>query len=59
MLANAIAEALPYKPEYVYGVECSPGRGDSKSGISAIRGGTIGGELEFSSAGRTRLLNLH
>ncbi|MGE4354004.1 MAG: 4-hydroxy-tetrahydrodipicolinate reductase [Oscillospiraceae bacterium] len=52
MLANAIAEALPYKPEYVYERESVRRvRGEHEIGISAIRGGTIVGEHEVLFCG--------
>ena len=52
MLANAVAEALPYKPEYIYERESVRHvRGKNEIGISAIRGGTIVGEHEVIFCG--------
>lgn len=52
MLADAVAEGLPYQPEYVYERESvRQPRGRHELGISAVRGGTIVGEHEVLFCG--------
>ena len=52
MLANAVAEGLPYEAQYVYERESvRQPRGKNEIGISAIRGGTIVGEHEVIFCG--------
>lgn len=52
MLANAVAEGLPYEAKYVYERESvRQPRGKNEIGISAIRGGTIVGEHEVIFCG--------
>lgn len=52
MLADAVAEGLPYEAKYVYERESvRQPRGKNEIGISAIRGGTIVGEHEVLFCG--------
>lgn len=52
MLADAVAEGLPYSPEYVFErSSVRRPRGEHELGISAIRGGTIVGEHEVIFCG--------
>jgi 4-hydroxy-tetrahydrodipicolinate reductase len=59
MLAEALSEALPYKPEYVYDRHNSvQARGEGQIGFSSVRGGTIIGEHEIIFAGPDEVLEL-
>lgn len=59
MLADAAAEVLPYKAEYVYDRHNVRQKRDTKEiGISSVRGGTIVGEHEVIFAGTDEVLTL-
>jgi 4-hydroxy-tetrahydrodipicolinate reductase len=59
MLAEAVSEALPYKPEYVYDRHDSrEKRGQQQIGFSSVRGGTIIGEHEVIFAGPDEVMEL-
>ncbi len=59
MLAESVASALPYKPEYVYDRNSNYGpRGKNEIGISSVRGGTIPGEHEVIFAGNQEVLEI-
>lgn len=59
MLADAVSEALPYTPEYVYDRHSvRRPREKTEIGISAIRGGTIVGEHDVIFAGRDEVITL-
>ncbi len=59
MLAEAIASALPYEPEYVYDRNSNYGpRGKKELGISSVRGGTIPGEHEVIFAGNQEVIEI-
>lgn len=57
MLADAVAEGLPYEAKYVYERESvRQPRGKNEIGISAIRGGTIVGEHEVLFCGTDEVI---
>jgi len=59
MLADAAADALPYKPQYTYERESkSKPRDKHEIGISAIRGGTIVGQHDVIFAGQDEVIEL-
>lgn len=59
MLADAVAEALPYDAEYVYDRhERREKRPAHEIGISAIRGGTIVGEHTVLFCGRDEIIEI-
>ena len=59
MLADAVSEALPYDPEYVYDRhERREKRPAHEIGIHTVRGGTIVGEHEVLFAGRDELIEI-
>lgn len=59
MLANAISESLPEKPEYVYDRHAvRQKRTRNEIGIHAVRGGTIVGEHEILFAGEDEVITL-
>lgn len=59
LLADAISEALPYKPEYVYDRHSVRHPRDRRElGIASIRGGTIAGDHEVLFAGRDEVIEL-
>lgn len=59
MLAESIASALPYKPEYVYDRNSNYGpRSKTEIGISSIRGGTLTGEHEVIFAGNQEVIEI-
>ena len=59
MLADAVSEALPYDPEYVYDRhERREKRPAHEIGIHTLRGGTIVGEHEVLFAGRDELIEI-
>ena len=59
MLANAIAEATHFKPEYVYDRHnIRQKRKSTEIGMHAIRGGTIVGEHEVIFAGMDEVITL-
>ena len=59
MLADAVADALPYKAEYVYDRhERRAKRPAHEIGISAIRGGTIVGEHSVLFCGRDEIIEV-
>ena len=59
MLADAVAEALPYDAEYVYDRhERRAKRPAHEIGISAIRGGTIVGEHSVLFCGRDEIIEI-
>lgn len=59
MLADAVAEALPYKAEYTYDRhERREKRPHNEIGIHAVRGGTIVGEHTVMFAGRDEIIEL-
>ena len=59
MLANAVADALPYEAEYVYDRhERREKRPAHEIGISAIRGGTIVGEHSVLFCGRDEIIEI-
>lgn len=59
MLADAAAEALPYRPEYVYDRQSVRKPRDPREiGISSVRGGTIVGDHEVIFAGRDEVIEL-
>ena len=59
MLADAVADALPYKAEYVYDRhERRAKRAAHEIGISAIRGGTIVGEHSVLFCGRDEIIEV-
>ena len=59
MLADAVADALPYKAEYVYDRhERREKRPAHEIGISAIRGGTIVGEHSVLFCGRDEIIEI-
>ena len=58
-LADAIADALPYDPEFVYGRHsANEKRKKTEIGIHAIRGGTIVGEHDILFAGNDELIEI-
>lgn len=59
MLADAVAEALPYEAEYVYDRQGRRQKRDTREiGISAVRGGTIVGEHSVMFCGRDEVIEL-
>lgn len=59
MLANKIAEALPYTPNFVYERESKrERRSKNEIGIHSVRGGTIVGEHEILFAGKDETISL-
>lgn len=59
LLADAISEALPYEPEYVYDRHSVRRPRDRREiGIAALRGGTIAGDHEILFAGRDEVIEL-
>ena len=59
MLADAVADALPYEAEYVYDRhERREKRPAHEIGISAIRGGTIVGEHSVLFCGRDEIIEI-
>ena len=59
MLADAVADALPYEAEYVYDRhERREKRPAHEIGISAIRGGTIVGEHTVMFCGRDEIIEI-
>lgn len=59
MLADAVAEGLPYQPEYTYDRHAVRKPRDPKEiGISSIRGGTIVGDHDVIFAGRDEVIEL-
>lgn len=59
MLADAIADTVPYDPKYVYERHSVRKKRDkAEIGISSIRGGTIVGEHEILFSGRDELITL-
>lgn len=59
LLAEALSEALPYEPEYVWDRHAVRRPRDRREiGISSIRGGTIAGDHEILFAGRDELIEL-
>lgn len=59
MLADAVADALPYEAEYVYDRhERRAKRPAHEIGISAIRGGTIVGEHSVLFCGRDEIIEI-
>ena len=59
MLANAISEALPEEPTYVYDRHSVRRKRDKKEiGISSVRGGTIVGDHEIIFAGNNEIVTL-
>ncbi len=59
MLADAVAEALPYEAEYVYDRhERREKRPAKEIGISSIRGGTIVGEHSVMFCGRDEIIEI-
>jgi len=59
MLAQAVSEALPYEPEYVYDRHSvRKKREKNEIGIHAVRGGTIVGEHEVIFAGKDEVITL-
>ena len=59
LLADAISEALPYEPEYVYDRHSVRHPRDRRElGIASIRGGTIAGDHEVLFAGRDEVIEL-
>ena len=58
MLADAVAEGLPYTPEKVYDrSQVRHRRGDHEIGISSVRGGTIVGEHEVLFCGPDEVIS--
>jgi len=59
MLADAAADALPDKPEYIYERESKrKPRSKNEIGISAVRGGTIVGVHDVIFAGQDEVIEL-
>lgn len=59
MLANAISEALPYDPKYIYDRHSSRiKRSPHDIGIHSVRGGTIVGEHDIIFAGNDEIITL-
>lgn len=59
MLAQAVAEGLPYSPEYVYDRQSVRRPRDRREiGISSVRGGNIVGDHEVIFAGRDEVIEL-
>ena len=59
MLADAIAEKMEEKPEYVYDRQCKrEKRTDHEIGIHSVRGGTIVGEHEVSFIGQNEVITI-
>lgn len=59
MLADAVADVLPYAPEYVYDRQSvRKPRGRTEIGISSVRGGGIVGDHEVIFAGRDEVIEL-
>lgn len=59
MIADALSEALPYEPEYIYDRHSvRRPRGKQEIGLSAIRGGTIVGDHEVLFAGRDEVIEI-
>jgi len=59
MLADAAAESLPYKPEYVFERKSNSKPRDKKEiGISSVRGGTIIGVHDVIFAGQDEVIEL-
>jgi len=59
MLADAAAEAMPHKPEYIYERNSkSTPRDKNEIGISAVRGGTIVGVHDVIFAGQDEVIEL-
>lgn len=59
LLADAVSEALPYEPQYIYERQSRrQQRGDEEIGISAVRGGTIVGIHEVSFCGLDEVIEI-
>lgn len=59
MIAESIASALPYEPDYIYDRNSIYGpRGKKEIGISSVRGGTIPGEHEIIFAGNQEVIEI-
>lgn len=59
MLADAVAQALPYPPDYVFDRhERREKRPAHEIGIHSVRGGTIVGEHEILFAGRDEMIEI-
>ena len=59
LLADAVSEALPYEPEYVYERQSRrQKRAENEIGISAVRGGTIVGIHEVSFCGPDEVIEI-
>lgn len=59
MLANAVAQALPYDPSYIYDRHSSRQKRDSHEiGLHSVRGGTIVGEHDILFAGKDEVITL-
>lgn len=59
MLANAISQALPYDPKYVYDRHSNRQKRDAHEiGLHSIRGGTIVGEHDILFAGKDEVITL-
>ncbi|MCC8123741.1 MAG: 4-hydroxy-tetrahydrodipicolinate reductase [Oscillospiraceae bacterium] len=59
MLADAVSEALPYHPQYIYDRQSVRRRRDKHEiGISAVRGGGIVGDHEVIFAGRDEVIEI-
>ena len=59
MLADSVAQGLPYTPEYKFERHSARGeRGKNEIGISSIRGGTIVGEHEIIFAGQDEIIEI-
>ena len=59
LLADAVSEALPYEPQYIYERQSRrQQQGDEEIGISAVRGGTIVGIHEVSFCGLDEVIEI-
>ena len=59
LLADAVSEALPYEPDYIYDRQSRrEKRAKNEIGISAVRGGTIVGDHEVIFAGLDEVIEL-
>jgi 4-hydroxy-tetrahydrodipicolinate reductase len=59
LLADAVSQALPYEPEYIYERQSRrQKRGENEIGISAVRGGTIVGIHEVSFCGPDEVIEI-
>lgn len=59
LLANAVAQVLPYSPHYTYDRHSSrTKRAPDEIGIHSVRGGTLVGEHEILFAGQDELLTI-